>query len=374
MLTTPFSSMFMAGFECSTHRRWDRARLDLVQATQHDRLCERDYALAARYGMRGARDGFRWHLIEEQPGRYDWSSIRPMLQAARRQDMSVIWDLCHYGYPDWLDIWSAEFPKRFGQFCYEAVGLIRQESGAAPAICPVNELSFWAWLGGNEGKINPYAVGRGGDLKRQLVRTALAGIEAARSADPETIVVCAEPLINIVRDTNDEVDIEAAAAYHQAQYEAVDILLGLLEPELGGFESALDMIGVNFYPHNQWRIRGGFVPLGHHDYRPLSDLLLECRQRYGKPILITETGAEHSARPVWLSYIGQEVRTALEMGVPITGICIYPITEYTGWDNDRMCQVGLFCSPDENGNRSVNEPLAEELLRQERLFAEAGWS
>jgi hypothetical protein len=365
MFISHFGSIFLAGFECSTHRRWDRSRLDLIEATEHDVLCDEDYVLAMRHGMRGARDGFRWHLIEVERGHYDWSSVRPMLHAARRRGTQVIWDLCHYGYPDWLDIWSDEFLERFALFCHEAVRLIREETGQAPAICPVNELSFWAWIGGNEGKINPFAVGRGGDLKRQLVAAKLAGIAAARRADPHTTVICAEPLINIVRDTNDAADIEAAAAYHQAQFEAVDMVIE-------GNADALDIIGVNYYPHNQWRLRGGFIPLGHHDYRPFSELLAEIYDRYRKPLLITETGAEHSARPVWLSYICQEVCRALKAGVPVTGICLYPITDYRGWDNDRICQVGLFCTPGEGG-RTVYQPLAEELRRQRELFAAAGW-
>jgi beta-glucosidase/6-phospho-beta-glucosidase/beta-galactosidase len=365
-----FSSIFLAGFECSTHRRWDNERLDMLDLTGHARLCESDYALAAQHGMRAARDGFRWHLIEKDQGQYDWSSIRPMLQAARRQGTRVIWDLCHYGYPDWLDPWSAAFPDNFARFCAAAVRLIRDESGEPPLICAVNEISFWAWLGAKEGKINPHGIERAHAFKRQLVKVALAGVRAAKRADAESVVICAEPLINIVRDTNNEVDIRAAMDYHRAQYEAVDLMLGRMEPELGGFQDALDIIGVNFYPHNQWRIRGGFVPLGHHDYEPLSSLLREAHERYGKPLLIAETGAEHSARPAWISYVCQEVRDALKQGVPVAGICLYPVTEYRGWDNERICQVGLFGMPDDSGNRSVYQPLVRELERQHRLFSE----
>ena len=320
--------------------------------------------------MRGARDGFRWHLIEATPGEYDWSSICPMLRAARREGITVIWDLCHYGYPDWLDIWSEEFPDRFARFCGEAVRLIRQESGQAPAICAVNEISFWAWLGGKEGKINPYAVERAEDLKQQLVRAALAGIEAARRADPETVVISAEPMINIVPDSDEPGDLEAARNYNAAQFVALDMMLGAQAPELGGHEQAVDIIGVNFYPHSQWRLRGGPVPLGRHDYRPCSELLSEMYARYRKPMLIAETGAEHSARPVWLSYVGQEVRAAIEAGVPIVGICLYPVTDYRGWDNDRACEVGLFCVPDEAGERRVYRPLADELKRHQAMFGD----
>lgn len=373
MLLQHFPSIFLAGYECSTHRRWDHERLDLIAATQHDRYCERDYALAVRHGIRAARDGFRWHLIETEPGRYDWSSVRPMIQAARRQGVRVIWDLCHYGYPDDLDIWSDEFLERFSAFCYAATKLISEESEQPPAVCPVNEISFWAWLGGLEGRMNPHARGHPAELKRQLVRAALVGIDAARAADRETVIICAEPLINIVTDSHHEADLAAANHYHEAQYESIDMLLGRRDAELGGHPGALDIVGVNYYTHNQWRLRGGFVPLGHCEYRPLSELLHEVHQRYGKPVLITETGAEHSARPMWVSYVSHEVRVALEIGVPVTGICLYPITDYKGWENDRICQVGLFCAGDSEGQRTVYRPLARELSHQAELFAEAGW-
>ena len=368
MNTLQLPSTFLAGFECSSHRRWDRKRLDLIARTQHDQFCENDYVLAKQHGMLGMRDGFRWHLIETTPGKYDWSSVLPMLRAARRQGVKVIWDLCHYGYPDWLDLWSPEFVERFSAYCSEAVGIIAQESGEAPMICAVNEISFWAWIGGKEGKINPYAVERGPELKHQLVRASIAGVMAARKRAPDTVTISAEPLINIVPDTNDQPDIDAARAYHAAQWEATDMILGRTVADLGGFEEAIDVIGVNFYPHNQWRIRGGFVPLGHHDYKPLSKLLQEVYARYNRPVFIAETGAEYSARTVWLSYIGQEVRTALDAGIPVLGICVYPVTEYHGWDNERICEVGLFGLPDETGHRSSYGPLVREMQRQTALF------
>jgi hypothetical protein len=65
-----FKSFFMAGFECSSHRRvGDGARLDLVAATGHDRLVREDYQACAAHGLRTVRDGLRWHLIEREPGR-----------------------------------------------------------------------------------------------------------------------------------------------------------------------------------------------------------------------------------------------------------------------------------------------------------------
>lgn len=364
------NSFFLAGFECSSHRRGDRQRLDLIAKTGHDQHCRQDYELVVAHGFLGVRDGFRWHLIEEQRGRYDWSSVLPMLRSAREVGITVIWDLCHYGYPDWLDPWSPEFRDRFTEFALRAADLIRDVSGEVPRLCVVNEISFWSWCGAEEGNINPWTELRGAEFKRQLVRTSLAATRAIRVRHPDALLISAEPLINIVRDTNDEADVAAALAYHQSQYQASDMLMGRLEPELGGFAEALDVIGVNYYPHNQWRLRGGFVPFGHHDYKPLRELLREAHERYRKPLLIAETGAEHSARPYWLAYVCNETRAAMKMGVEIAGICLYPITNYCGWDNERLCHAGLFSTPDETGARIAEPDFAEEVHRQMELFSE----
>jgi hypothetical protein len=110
------------------------------------------------------------------------------------------------------------------------------------------------------------------------------------------------------------------------------------------------------------------VPLGHHDFKPFSKLLEEVWERYRKPILIAETGCEGTARPAWIHYVCQEVRSALTAGIPILGICIYPITDYNGWDNGRACETGLFTAPNERGVRQVCQPFLEEIHRQQAIF------
>jgi hypothetical protein len=67
-METNFDSFFMAGFECSSHRRRDGVRLDLIRATGHDRHVLEDYRLCRQAGLRTLRDGLRWHLIGKTPG------------------------------------------------------------------------------------------------------------------------------------------------------------------------------------------------------------------------------------------------------------------------------------------------------------------
>lgn len=362
----PFQSEFLAGFECSAHRRRDGQRLDLLAVTQHDRFVERDYAEVARLGIRTVRDGVRWHRVEQTRNQYDWSSFLPMLRAARLSGTQVIWDLCHYGWPDRLSIWSSAFPERFARFAAAAARVVCNETGPGGFYCPVNEISFWAWAGGQVGRFNPGTRGHGGELKRQLVRAAIAATDAIRSVDPQARFITAEPLINVDPGLGDDAHHQGAKAYREAQFEATDMLVGRIEPELGGAPELLDIVGLNYYPDNQWYFRGGTIPLGHHAYRRLSDMLADAAARYDRPLLIAETGAEASARAPWLHYVCQEVAAARGAGVDVAGICLYPVLDYPGWDNERLCRVGLFSEADDNGHREVCPELVAELRLQQQ--------
>jgi beta-glucosidase/6-phospho-beta-glucosidase/beta-galactosidase len=363
-----FNSFFLAGFECSSHRRHDGRRLDLLSATRHDRFAAEDYRRLSEHQISTVRDGLRWHLIETAPGRYDWSSFLPMLRSARENGTQPIWDLCHYGWPDDIDIWSSTFVERFARFSAKAAEVVRDETSAAPFYCPINEMSFWAWAGGEVGRFNPGCHGRGGDLKRQLVRASIAAIDAIRTVDPRARFITAEPLINLVCGSPVPEHIQASETYRLSQFEALDMLKGTLEPELGGSPEFIDIVGVNYYPDNQWYHCGPTIPMGHHAYRPLSDMLAEVHERYQRPIVIAETGAEGSGRAAWLHYVCSEVRFAREDGVPIEGVCLYPILDYPGWDNDRTCWVGLMSDADDEGRRTVCPRFAAELRRQQAIF------
>lgn len=367
-----FRNFFLGGFECSSHRKSDGQRLDLLASTGHERFAAEDYQALSSHGIAAARDGIRWHLIERTPGCYDWSSVLPMVRAARSSGTQIVWDLCHYGWPDDLDIWSADFVERFARFATAAAELIRGETDGATVYCPINEISYWAWAGGEVGLFNPTCHQRGAELKRQLVRATIAAIDSIRTVDPGARLITAEPLINVEGGLGDEQHLQGAETYRLSQFEVLDMLSGRLDPELGGAPEFVDIVGVNYYPENQWYHGGPTIPMGHHAYRPLHDMLLEVHQRYDRPILIAETGAEGCGRPSWLHYVCGEVDTAWAAGVPIEGLCLYPILDYPGWANGRVCHVGLMSSADKDGRRSVCMPLARELGRQQAQLQEIG--
>ena len=156
-----------------------------------------------------------------------------------------------------------------------------------------------------------------------------------------------------------------------SQFEALDMLLGNLAPELGGEPGLIDVIGLNYYPDNQWYCGAGFIPLGHFAYRPFRSLLAEVYARYRRPLFIAETGAEGSARAAWLHYVASETAAARDSGVPVQGLCIYPILDYPGWYDERHCQVGLFSLPGTTDERQADPDLANELRRQQLIMSGA---
>jgi len=364
---TAFDSFFMAGFECSSHRRRDGVRLDLIRATGHDRHVRNDYRQCGELGLTTLRDGLRWHRIETAPGRYDWSSWAPMLEAAEEYGLQVIWDLFHYGAPDHVDQAGADFPKRFADFAMAALEFRETVTQSPPAVVPMNEINFHSWAV-EEGYFPLVVPDEHGWFKRQLVKAAIMSARAIKRCWPESIISWAEPLIHIAPPDRRRPTVRSAEANLQGMYEAYDWILGLAEPELGGDPSLADIVGVNFYPHNQWYFDGPTIPMGHHEYRALADMLVEFAERYDKPLWVSETGAEGSARPAWLHYVCDEVRAAQQKGAAIEGICIYPVTAYPGWDNSRHCHVGLFSTIDSEGTRHVYDPLRAELERQRGLM------
>jgi hypothetical protein len=360
----------MGGFECSTHRPHHGRRLDIIAATQHDRFVAKDYARLRQQGISTARDGIRWHLIEQTPGQYDFSSALPMVRAARDAGVQIIWDLCHYGWPDDIDLFKPEFVHRFARFARAFARVLADETDTIPFFAPINEISFFSWAAGTVGYIYPFATDRGEELKAQLVRATIEAIEAVWEINSRTRIVHTDPIIKVLADPQRPEDLSEAEAYTRTQLDAWDMIGGRFRPEVGGQEKYLDIIGVNYYPHNQWIYRNlPFHPefkLYRSDplYYDFRYLLRDIHEHFNRPIFIAETGSDGDDRASWLRYIGDEVQAAMQAGVPIEGLCLYPIVNFPWWDDDAHLHNGLWDYADEHGERVLYQPLAQELQHQ----------
>ena len=189
-------------------------------------------------------------------------------------------------------------------------------------------------------------------------------MDAIRSVVPGARFVHVDPVINVVADPERPEDTASVEGHRMAQFQAWDMLSGAAWPQLGGRPDLLDVVGINYYHDNQWIHDGPPLDIGHPRYTPLRALLAETFDRYGRPILVAETGIEGRARPNWLAYVCAEVRAAIALGVPVEGVCLYPVLDHPGWDDARYCPNGLLQFGPGTCCRPVYGPLAQELARQ----------
>ena len=159
-----------------------------------------DYAALEERGLTTVRETVRWHLVETSEGHFDFRTLEPMVETAKRHRLQILWTLCHYGWPDGLDLLSASFVSRFAGYCRAVASFLDAQSGSRPQVfTPINEMSFLAWAAGEIGWFYPFLTNRGADVKRQLIRACLAGIAAIREVNPCARILTSEPLIHVVR-------------------------------------------------------------------------------------------------------------------------------------------------------------------------------
>jgi len=374
-----FKSYWMAGFEGATHINSTGKRLDMVASTQHDIQVDSDYAMLRDVGIQVVRESVRWHLIE-RGGQFDFSSLLPMLRAANEHGVQVNWTLCHYGWPDDLDVFSPSFVHRFERFVGEVARFVADHSNAEPFYSPINEISFICWAICHSSTMYPYArhgKGRDHELKRQLVRAAIAAVEAIWEVDPRARIVHVDPIIHVIAPPGRPDLEDAARAMRNSMYESWDMLCGSRDEDLGGDAKYLDIIAVNYYHTNQWEYLTNdrlFWHLKDPRRLPLHCLLQEVYERYRVPMIIGETSHVGIGRGEWIKEIAAEACKAQQLGVPLEGICLYPIIDRTDWDNDHHWHnSGLWdVQPDPDGllRRVIDEPYLRDLQDAQRLLAQ----
>jgi beta-glucosidase/6-phospho-beta-glucosidase/beta-galactosidase len=364
-----FRSYFMAGFECASGYNIHGVEIDQVAATHHDRFLDADYDMVSGIGLKTVREAVRWRLVDKGKGNYDFTTVDHVLDAAGRHGIEVIWDLFHYGYPDDLDLFSTEFVERFAAYCRAVAEHIVRRSDGPHCFTPVNEPSYFAWAAGHAGMFAPHCFNRGYELKCWLVRAAIQGIDAIWSVDPAARIVNVDALCRVVAPP-DQPERQGEADYFNnvAVMESWDMLAGRLNPEFGGSPRHLDIIGVNYYWTNQWELGLVGIPLRPDDPRiwSLGDLLRDMHARYGHPMILSETSHMEEKRTEWIEQVGHEVSELIVEGVPIHGVCVYPVLGMPEWHApDTWTYMGIWDLVHEDGRliRKPHEPMLHALAR-----------
>lgn len=375
-----FSSFMMAGYECTYALAENKRRLDLLAATKHDEYCEEDYRLIKDVGMRTVREGLSWNQIDKGNSVYDFSRFEKIMQMGKKENIQQIWDLNHFDYPEYLDPFSEDFVTQFGKYAAEAIKVIQRYQKNPLYIVPLNEISFFAWIGADMGWWAPYKKGRqnGFRLKSQLVKANIAAMEAIWQLNPEVRFIQVDPFM---RRLATEPATRTAKKHVQefndiVRFEAWDMLCGKAHPEIGGDPKYLDIIGVNYYVHNQeWvisekengknKIRHQMMDWDSSDRVPFWKMLEDIYQRYGRPMIVSETGSYGELRYRWWERVLKEIDEGLKEGLPICGVCSYPTVDRPESAGFLLPNSGIWDFEAEDlACRRVPHPHTIEVIRQ----------
>lgn len=362
-------SYMMGGFECCDMINRYGARVDLLSDSNHISHLYENYLRLKDIGITTVREGIRWSVVEKNPNEFDWSEFNLMVKRGKELGIQQIWDICHFGMPNDLSPLHPQFLNRFVNIC---VAFLQQYRSIIPTgqliVTPINEVSFFSWLGGEVGCTTPYTKGCGWDVKYALTKAYIAAIKAMRAIDEEILILTTEPLVDVlppqIADLN---KLKEAADAHELQYQVTDMLLGRICPELGGSNDLVDIIGYNFYYCNRYSIEPYEViswTNEHNDYRfrPLSIILEEGYNRYLKPIILAETSHSEEDRAAWFQQIISETSIIHQKEIPLLGICWYPVLDRPDWDEtDNWHKSGIWNNQNGSGAEQalVHFPLID---------------
>ncbi|MFN8528567.1 MAG: beta-galactosidase [Anaerolineae bacterium] len=315
-------------------------RMDEVRLIRHDTLLQTDYQLLQNLGVKGVRDAARWYVTHTAPGKFDWTWLDQVVEVADQTGIKLYLDLWHYGYPDWLDILSPDAPKHFTEFAVA----IAERYPSIDHWCICNEPSLLVELGGRQGVWAPFLKSTDPtEFRRQVCRMIIDASKAVLEIRPEALLVLPDPWH--ATDTNPE-DNQSAV---------FDTVMGLRDPELGGEDRLVSVIGLNHY-------RDSTLP-------PLHRLLINAGKRFPhKPIWLTET----SGPPVgwqqteWFWWMMSEVRLANIAGVKTPVFTWAPVISMYDWVDETVQLHNGIWIIDTDGSRIPNGRILEaiELARQ----------
>lgn len=338
------------------HTRAGHRRFDEYELMDHYRLWREDLDLAADLGVSSLRYGIPWYRVEPRPGVFDWSWTDQVLEyLVGVKGLVPIIDLMHYGTPLWLDnhFVNASYPRRVAEF---AAAFAQRYASLVQFYTPVNEPSVTAAYCGRDGRWPPYLSGDDGYVKvlLALTRGIAATADAIRAARSDAVLVHVEDIGLERAATDDLADVASLAQERRllpldlacgrvvAGHPMVPWLVehGATEAELHDLAARLprwDVLGVNYYPWSDRRIQrrrnGSIATACDPAHASLAPVLRLVHERYGRPVMITETSApgHHLDRSRWMNQTIAAVREVRAESVPVIGYVWFPMFTMIEW-------------------------------------------
>ena len=338
----------VGGFETTYLPSHDR---DVAETTGHDLRWRDDLRLLSDHGVTRLRYPIRWHRLEQCEGVYDWSATDDFLGFLHDGGYRPIIDLVHHtSYPRWLDRGFAD--RRFGRAYLRMAEAVARRYPWIPGYTLFNEPFATLFLAGHEAVWPPYLHSVEGfvSLLRNVLPPVLEAERMYRSLLPDARHLYVDTCEH--HHSGDPAAEAYTAMANDRRFFVLDLFLGrpqvdsrflplvlraggepLLELEPGH----VDVLGLDYYAHNQWEFRGGgrknVVPASNPT--PLAAQVVEYWERFRLPCMLSETNVRGFAsdRASWLKYTLEQLELAAGAGVPVDGYCWFPFVDSADWSS-----------------------------------------
>lgn len=326
----------MGGFEGADHINAKEDRLDMVQGSGHDFHVEEDYARLAAMGIKTVRESVGWRIC--RPTLDDQLNVTRALKfakAAKKEGIQIIWTFMHYGTPEGVSLKDDSFIDHFTEYAVKIATALAPYS-KVPVFNLINEISYLSWAVAHTDYMHPYREQLDGfEIKCRLVKAVVRAANEIKKIIPGARFLHVEPIMHVVPPVDKPELAEEAERFKSYQWQTFDM-----------FRDAglLDLIGVNYYYNGQIEFNGDALCWETPDRRriPFKQMLADVYARYNQPFIISETGHFDDGRGPWLDSVLAEVHEAKQDGIPVEGVCIYPVLDRPCWHNpDTFIATGL---------------------------------
>lgn len=337
--------------------------IDEYELTEHYRCWHSDLRLATEAGASFLRWGIPWHRVNPDAGVWDWSWLDRVMARFAELGLRPIVDLLHYGTPLWIagEFAHPDYPEFVSEF---AVAVAERYADTVTDYTPVNEPMIHARFSGQLAYWPPYLSG---DRGLTTISAALAeGFVHSQRGIAEVLgeratFVHVDAGSRFAGDLDGEHRARVAAMRHQA-YLVEDLVTGVVVDGHPLLEFLLrngmdqrklawlaanpvrpDVMGVNYYPRlSTQRFEdgvthaGGFAdpwPTQDDGSAGLAEVLIDYEQRYGAPVMLTETCVTGSVaeRLEWLDESVRCVRSLRASGHRVVGYTWWPLFDMYEW-------------------------------------------
>ncbi|MDQ4090515.1 MAG: family 1 glycosylhydrolase [Actinomycetota bacterium] len=324
----------------------------MAETTGHIARWRSDLELLLGCGVDRLRYPVRWHRIQPDRRTFDWRGTDEVLGWMQEQGMRPIVDLCHHmSYPRWLKRGFADrrFPDAYLRY-------VEAFAGRYPWIeeyTLFNEPFTTFLLCGEVGVWPPHLQGLKGFLT--LARNVLPALTAASRALAELLPAGRHFYVDTCERASAATPAAIAhtAMTNDRRFFILDLFLGrpldadrpfVAEVLAAGGEplfdlepGRVDVLGLDYYAHNQWQYLDGAGRgvTASPDPGSLADLIVEYHDRYRLPCALGETNIRGFAsdRVSWLKYTLEQCEMAEARGVPIDGYCWFPFVDSADWNS-----------------------------------------